>query len=410
MEETAEPEAAAVAAATEPASGAQAASGRGGAAANIAAFALGALSIALLATQDGGYGPIGRGDIGVLAWFAVLAGAATGALPRRALPRRTLLAAGLLVGYGAWAAVGIPGSESAGRAVAEVGRIATLAGIFVLAAALRTERGARPALAGMAAGIGGVAIVALAYRVHPAWFPASSELILPGARSRLSYPLGYWNGLAALMALGLPLLLSFAAAARALAIRALAAAGLPLLVLVCGLTLSRGGFALLAVATAAYLVLSPRRAIGLLLAVTGGALGALLIAAAYARDDLVDGARTALAADQGDGLVPLVALACAAAAVAGLGIARLEPRIDALAARPSRRALLGGAAALVLAAIGLGLAFDVPGTISNRWSQFRTPDIPLSQKARPDRLASASGTGRYQFWDAAIKAGNGAAD
>ncbi len=372
----------------------------------VAAFALGALPVSLLATENGGYGAIVRGDVGVLAWFAVLCGAAAGVLPRRAIPRRALVAAGLLIAHGAWTAAGIPGSESAERAVAELGRVATLSGILVLALSLQTRSGAMPALAGMATSIVGVAAVALAYRVHPAWFSASTELILPGARGRLSFPLGYWNGLAALMAIGFPLGLAIACTARHATVRAGAAAVLPVLVLVVGLTLSRGGFVLLAVAAVLSVALGPRRIGAAVLAVAGGALGSLLIAAAYARSDLVDGARTALANDQGATLIPLILVAAAVAAGVRIGLDRTEDSLTRLVARPPRAAYAAGAAALLVLAIAAGAAFDVPGSLRDRWSQFRTPDIPLSQKDRPSRLSSGSGTGRYQFWQAAIKAGN----
>ncbi len=53
----------------------------------------------------------------------------------------------------------------------------------------------------------------------------------PATRSRLSYPLNYWNGLGCLVAMGMPLLLGIATSARALAARALAAAALPALAL-----------------------------------------------------------------------------------------------------------------------------------------------------------------------------------
>jgi len=44
---------------------------------------------------------------------------------------------------------------------------------------------------------------------------------LTSGEERLSYPLNYWNGLAALIAIGLPLMLQLAAKARPLAVRAL---------------------------------------------------------------------------------------------------------------------------------------------------------------------------------------------
>ena len=62
-------------------------------------------------------------------------------------------------------------------------------------------------------------------------------------RERLSYPLNYWNALAALIAVGLPLMLQVATGARSIAVRALAAAAMPAMVLAAFFTLSRGGIA-----------------------------------------------------------------------------------------------------------------------------------------------------------------------
>ena len=69
-----------------------------------------------------------------------------------------------------------------------------------------------------------------------------------GSRERLSYPLNYWNALAALVAIGVPLVLQLATGARLVLTRAAAAAALPAMMLVLFFTLSRGGIAAAAIA------------------------------------------------------------------------------------------------------------------------------------------------------------------
>ena len=61
--------------------------------------------------------------------------------------------------------------------------------------------------------------------------PTRLREFLSDGRERLSYPLNYWNGLAALIAIGLPLMLQIATGAATVACRALAAAALPALAL-----------------------------------------------------------------------------------------------------------------------------------------------------------------------------------
>ena len=70
-----------------------------------------------------------------------------------------------------------------------------------------------------------VSALALGSRLAPGLFPANElASFLPNTRSRLSYPLQYWNGLAALLALAFVALTGFGAAARTPAGRAAAVA------------------------------------------------------------------------------------------------------------------------------------------------------------------------------------------
>ena len=72
-------------------------------------------------------------------------------------------------------------------------------------------------------------------------------------------PLNYWNGLAALMAMGIPLVLVIGAESRRLITQALATAALPVMALVAFYTLSRGGAIEIAVGLLVLVTLHPRR-------------------------------------------------------------------------------------------------------------------------------------------------------
>ena len=188
----------------------------------------------------------------------LLAGALVGALPRLGLGRPAWVSLGLLAAFVVWTALSLGWTESVDRTWAELARVATYLGVFALALFVRGPGDARRMVGAVAAGIVFVAIVALLSRLHPAWFPEAKQTagLLSGGHERLSYPLNYWNGLAALMAIGAPLLLQLATASRSAPLRALAAAALPAIALVAFLTLSRGGIAAGLLALAVYLAFS----------------------------------------------------------------------------------------------------------------------------------------------------------
>ena len=131
--------------------------------------------------------------------------------------------------------------------------------MLVLAIALQGRTAARHTINGLACAIGLVTLLAVLSRLHPQWFPANDHLEFLGAGSarKLSYPLNYWNALAAFAAIGVPLLLAVALAARTLAGQALAAAALPVAALCVYLTISRGGALALVVGIVVFLRVRP---------------------------------------------------------------------------------------------------------------------------------------------------------
>ena len=94
---------------------------------------------------------------------------------------------------------------------------------------------------GFALGIVAVAGLAFFSRCFPDLIAPENLLGFRLDLTRLSYPLGYWNGLAIFVALAVPFLLRLAVSAAPLAVRALALAPFPVLGAVLYLTSSRGG-------------------------------------------------------------------------------------------------------------------------------------------------------------------------
>ncbi len=347
-----------------------------------------------------------RSELGIAVWWVLLLGAIVGFLPVRRFGRPAWAALGLLAAYAGWTALGISWSESSERSVEEVARVATLLGILALAIAVQGRDGLRRTVSAVAAAIAFVGLLALLSRLHPDWFPPDNPpKFLTGAEGRLNYPLNYWNGLAALMALGIPLLLVIATHSRRLLTQALAAAAVPVLTLTAFYTFSRGGALEIAVALLALILLHPARLALLPTLALGAAGSVLLISAATQRDALEDGALGALANQQGDEMLAVVLVVCGGVALVrvAIGLAArhgVGPRVSV--SRSTTTALF--ATATVVAAVA-ALAAGAPSEISDRWSEFKDPSYI---GAGVERFDSAGGTGRYQQWQAALDAGDSA--
>ena len=173
----------------------------------IAAWALGAGLTVYLGAKGGGYDVVVRSEIGIAVWWMVVLGLLTGLTPAQSPGRTSWTAFGLLTALAVWTGLSSAWSESGERSVLEAGRLATYLGVFALGTAICSRERIRPLLAGVAGGVVAIAAIAVVSRLHPSWVPgdaAATGEFLPSARSRLSHPVNYWNGLAALLALGLP--------------------------------------------------------------------------------------------------------------------------------------------------------------------------------------------------------------
>lgn len=367
-------------------------------------WALGFLLIVYLGLEGGGFDPLVTDQVGVAVWWVLLLAVAVGALPRRTPTTVAYTALGLLACFAAWTALSLIWTESTEKTATDLARVATYVGVFALALLSRGPRGVRHTVAAVAAAVGLLAVIALLSRLHPSWFPSGNQTgqFLETGRERLSYPLNYWNGLAALLAIGAPLILYVATIARHLAVRALAAAALPALVLTAFFTLSRGGIAAIVVALAVYIALTPDRlpkCVTLALSLAGGGL---LVAIASKKHDLVHGYSTALAHHQGNQVLLYAVIVCAIVAVLQVGFSLLLERNErpgwSQVSRRQTRIFLSSAAAVILVA---ALALGAPGKISNAWSDFKKPST--SPGHGTDRLGSIAGESRYQFWSSAAR-------
>lgn len=357
----------------------------------------------LLALLGGGYGTGVTAGVAIGTWALALAGLALGFFPRASIGRAGLVAASFLVALAILTAVSAGWAGDAGRAVTAAPRVAAYAGVFVLVLLAASGESARTVLTGLTLGLAAVGLIALASRLHPP-LAGDRALIefLPDSRSRLSFPLSYWNGLAAATALSLVLCAWQAGSARTRVGRSLSAGAVPGLGLTLYLTSSRGGLVALAVGLVVLVVLEPRR-LGLLTRlVAGGAGAAVVISMADARQAVVDGAAGSAATTQGHELLLMViATALLVAGACWL----LDPGVERIRVERIRvpRPVWAALGALGLVAAVVSVAVIDPG---KRLDDFRTP--PTGVQTQRDfvarHLASAEGSGRYQLWQAGLSA------
>jgi hypothetical protein len=357
--------------------------------------------VLFLGLEGGGYDPLVHDQVGIAAWWALLATVAAGLLPRRRLGPAALAALGLLAAFALWIGLSLIWTESVEKTFTDFARALSYVAIFALVLASRDGRETQRLIGAVAAAIVAVATVALLSRLHPDWFPTAQQTgrILE-SEDRLSFPLNYWNALAALTAIGVPLLLQLASGGRWILTRAAAAAALPAMILVIYLTLSRGGIGATAIAVVVFLVVAADRLPKLIPLAIAAAAGALLVALAHDRTALHEGLANATAREQGDELLPIVIVVCAAvgalqAAVTALGRRWRRPDWS----RPSKQGAWAGVAIGAVVVLVVALAAGAPGRVSDAWGEFKEGGGPGEGS---ERLSSAAGESRYQFWSSTV--------
>jgi len=232
-----------------------------------------ALVVFLVAYDNGGFGESTRDMLAIALWWVLILGVAFGIAPLARVPFAALVTGGLLASFGLFTLLSTAWAVDAAGAYAEFTRVALYVAVFGLAVVGSTRGKADRWSDGLALGIVAVVFVALVSRLFPSTFPQKDILtFLPAGATRLNFPLGYWNGLAILVALAIPLLLRLAVVGRNPVIRGLALAPIPAIAATIYLTSSRGGVATAVVAAVAFLVFTARRwaaAAAVLVAVPG---------------------------------------------------------------------------------------------------------------------------------------------
>lgn len=363
----------------------------------IGAFATAA--VVAIALAGGGFGGGALGIATAAVWLAIVVLVLAGGLPLRQPRPGLVAAAGCLLALLALTILSTSWTNSDEGAFEAAVRIAGYLGVFLLAGIVARRDRIGAALTGLALGGVLVAIVALASRLLGIG-AGDADLVaqLPTAAGRLSFPVGYWNALGALMALSLPPLCWRAAQDGSPRRAGLALAGFPPLIAAGYLTSSRGAVLAMLIGLAVTVGCSIDRRRAAAAATIGLAVSAPVVIAATLASGLID--------SPGSGspgrpeLVTLAALlagSCFALLLGGRLIAPLS------ASRPFtvNLSVRGVVAASVVAAAVVVVAIGPSALIGDLRSGT---DAQTSTDDRATGIISASGSGRAQFWGAALDA------
>jgi len=358
-----------------------------------------AAAIFALLYANGGFAPTTRAYAGIAAWWLLGIGAAFGiASAWSSIDRFALAAVGLLAAFDIWILVSIGWASDAERALAQFNQVALYVAVLAIGVVLGRLVPGRVLVAGVALALSGVAVVALVSRCFPSTFglqPGST--ILSALKSRLSFPLGYWNGLGIAVALAYPLLFSIMVSRRSRLESALAAMPLPILAAVMYLTSSRGAFVAAGVAVLTFALLTPKKWPVLAAFIVACGAGAVAVGVLVPKNALVDGdVNTAQGVEQGHHAALWIGIASIVTAFVWAGLAEVGRRLPS----PSRRIGQATAAALVLIVlVAIVLAHPIA-----KFDAFKSNAAIANThgSTTTNHLLNSSGSGRWQFWSAAI--------
>jgi hypothetical protein len=330
---------------------------------------------------------------GARAWGAVSGGYVAGAAA--------------LALFAGWALLSGTWSDAPARALVEYDRaLLYLLGFVVVGSLGRTPQRLRWALRGLAFAAFAVCLCALVTRLAPDVWAISPEVSV----DRLSYPLGYWNALGLLAAIGIVVAFALTCDDREHpVVRVLGAVALPVLGPVLLLTFSRGSIAAGAAGVLVLLVAGRPRALatGALVAVPAVAVAVM---SAYGADLLAsEDPTTAAAAAQGHHVALVVAVCALLAGAARAALLPVDRRLTALRApavlrRPAVRAAI--AAGLAAAVVLVALAAGAPDKVQRQYDRFVQGDR-ISHATTADirnRLTNPGNNGRIDQWRVALDA------
>jgi len=354
------------------------------------------------AYDDGSYYLPSRNTLAIALWWTAIAGLALRTFSLENATRASFALGGLLAALAAWTLASVFWAPSAENAFNEFNRVSLFFGLFVFAT-LAVRRSSLIAWCnGLAIGISLVTLVALISRFDPGSFSDQGlQKLVQSFAHRLSFPFGYWNGLAIFVSLAIPLLLRAAVSSEKAVPRALAVAPFPAIASVVYLASSRGGVVTAFVGILVFLLLAEQRWTAGAALLWGGLGATVAIVVLNAYNELVNGPLgTDLVKREGRNAAIVVVLCCT---LAGAGFAAGREA----AARLARRGVLRPKPWFGRATVGVLVALLVVGIVAShpirQFQAFKRPPAIISTKDfASQHLFSGSGSGRWQFWTASI--------
>jgi hypothetical protein len=352
-----------------------------------------------LALAGGGFALSDRHVAGLAVWLIVVGMLVLGAAGRALLARPFYWATGLIGALALLSALSSFWSGSIELSVTEADRVLVYLGIFIATFLIAQTSQRRQRFGeGLAIALIAIAAIALASRLLP---DVIHVLEGPGSSSRLTYPLGYWNGEGVVFGIATGLALWLSRRSLVPFLRWFAVASLPVALLALYLTYSRGGLLATALACGCLIALSHDR-LWLLGTLAIGALGALpAVLVVQGHRSIAENLNDSRIAGQGHEVLAVLVAGSLLAMALFAGLRRMEQRQGrltdrALAISRNPRALKLVALAAALLAIAAALAVG-----GRAWDQFTSPDLqpPSSPEAHITELSSS---GRNEFWRVAV--------
>jgi O-antigen ligase/polysaccharide polymerase Wzy-like membrane protein len=300
---------------------------------------------------------------------------------------------GALLGLAVWAGMSTAWSASPDRSWMYTNRTLVY-GAFAVVGALVASRLAAATLGASAAMLLGALLGwALLAKCVPSLYADYGRV------ARLRAPVQYWNELALLAAVAVPVGLWLAASrARRAGVRAAGVLLVFAAFLTVLLTYSRFGIALACLAAAAWVLLDPDRVESLAALALGGGAGAAVFAVALALPGISkDGRSHAVRAHDGWIFAVVTVAASLLVVSATVALARSEERRPLQPGVRRRIERVAAVAALVLALAGLAVSIAFAGRI---WSEFTNP-VSSQITNGPGHLATASSSNRWRWWQEA---------
>jgi O-antigen ligase len=303
-----------------------------------------------------------------------------------------------LTAFVTWIGLSAFWSQSVPGSVREVERDIVYVGLAFALAVFGRYLSARGLALGVLAGITAVTGYALTTRLFPTHFAPPD----PTFAYQLSVPLGYWNAMGLISAMGSILALGVAAQAQARVVRMLAGAATCVIVPAMLFTFSRGAWVAAVVGVVVLAALDSHRvALTAALLAIVGPVGILVWLGATSTPLTDVHATVAAAAHSGRRYaLAVILLGCAAAVLtelAHMGVTRLGPGRTA-----ERRLVVGYVVGLVVVAVGVVTAAGGPvRAVDRSWSAFRG-GFNVQSNNLSDRFRSFSNHGRIEHWRVAV--------